>query len=338
MLVHPLFEIMRRVCRNTFLLVMLFCLGIVSQANAQQSLGVPPDLDSLISRVSKTPDIDTLYVVRPKSKWVIKGRINFSIAEIGTWGMDQGQSFRSEMTADFNSTLSVAVGYRGLTAALALNPAKLLGHYNDYELNLQSYGTRLGFEFTYQDARNFKGWHQFDDGERMELPSDLLSLKTLHLNTYYVFNRRRFSYPAAFSQSYIQRQSAGSFLLGASAQGQWGAVSADQEFEFKMANIGIGGGYAYNFVPARNWLLHISALPTFVVYSKTSLTFGDSHMPLKSKFPEVIITGRSSIVRGFGNKFVGLSTVFNYSNTGSKENLSVQNTKWRTRLFFGVRF
>ncbi|MCR4602697.1 MAG: DUF4421 domain-containing protein [Prevotella sp.] len=283
-------------------------------------------------------DIDTLYVERPMGKWVVKGRFNFSSAEIGTQGTDQGQHFRSELIADYKSTLSIAVGYRGLTAALALNPAKLLGYYNDYELNLQSYGTRYGFEFSYQDARNFTGWSQVEEEGRMELPSDLLSMKMLHLNTYYVFSHRRFSYPAAFTQSYIQRQSAGSFLLAASGQRQQGTVGAEQDFRFRMTNIGIGGGYGYNYVPARNWLLHISALPTFIIYSKTSVISAHLHVPLKSQFPEVIITGRGSFVREFGNKFAGLSAVFNYSNIGSKDNLCVQNMKWLTRIFFGIRF
>lgn len=33
-------------------------------------------------------------------------------------------------------------------------------------------------------------------------------------NLYYIFNHRRFSYPAAYSQSTVQRRSAGSMLLG----------------------------------------------------------------------------------------------------------------------------
>ena len=33
-------------------------------------------------------------------------------------------------------------------------------------------------------------------------------------NLYYIFNHRRFSYPAAFSQSTIQRRSAGSPFVG----------------------------------------------------------------------------------------------------------------------------
>ena len=54
--------------------------------------------------------------------------------------------------------------------------------------------------------------------ERVELPEDMLAVKTLNVNAYYAFDSSRFSYPAAFSQSYIQRRSAGSFLLAFSGQ------------------------------------------------------------------------------------------------------------------------
>ena len=38
-----------------------------------------------------------------------------------------------------------------------------------------------------------------------------------------------------------------------------------------------------------------------------------------------------------GNKFLGLSMVFNFTNIGDKDNLTVQNNKWRIRTFFGLR-
>ena len=41
-----------------------------------------------------------------------------------------------------------------------------------------------------------------------------LNLQTRGFNVYYIFNHRRFSYPAAFSQSTMQRKSAGTFKLG----------------------------------------------------------------------------------------------------------------------------
>ena len=104
-----------------------------------------------------------------------------------------------------------------------------------------------------------------------------------------------------------------------------------------MTHIGIGGGYGYNFVPGNGWLLHISVLPTFIVYTNTSMTFGDTNVPLHYHFPEVIITSRGAVLRQWSNKFIGLSMVFNYTNTGDKDNLELQNTKWRVRTFFGLR-
>ena len=105
-----------------------------------------------------------------------------------------------------------------------------------------------------------------------------------------------------------------------------------------MTNIGIGAGYGYNYVPSKQWLLHISALPTFIVYSNTKMTFNDTKLPLHYHFPEVIITGRGAVVRQLGNKFFGMSMVFNFTNVGNEKNLAVHNIKWRVRAFLGFRF
>lgn len=284
-----------------------------------------------------TGTIDTAYITRPKTKWTIVARMNVSGSKIKAEGQANDLHFLSEMEADRKTTLSLAVSYLGVSVSAALNPAKLLGRYHDYELNFNSYGKRFGFDFIYQDAHNFTGWHDNEGMDRIELPEDMLSVKTLNLNAYYAFNSRRFSYPAAFSQSYIQRQSAGSFLLAASAMGQHATLEWERETHLKMTNIGIGAGYGYNYVPSQGWLLHISALPTFIVYSNTSMTIGDEHVPLRYHFPEVIITGRGAIVRQWGNKFLGMSMIFNFTNIGNEDRLAMHNIKWRVRTFFGLR-
>lgn len=282
-------------------------------------------------------NIDTAYITRPQTKWTVVGRLNVSGAEIKTEGMENGRHFMSEMKANRKMTLSVGVSYLGLSLSAALNPAKLMGKYHDYELNFNLYGKCFGFDFIYQDAKNFTGWHDMDGMERIDLPEDILSVKTLNVNAYYVFNHRRFSYPAAFTQSYIQRRSTGSFLLAVSGQGQHAKLNWDQEMNLKITNIGIGGGYGYNYVPSRNWLLHISSLPTFIIYSKTSMTVDETKVPMHYHFPEVIIIGRGAVVRQIGNKFLGLSMVFNFTGIGDKDNLAIHNTKWRARAFFGIR-
>ena len=294
--------------------------------------------DSLLSVKYNRGNIDTAYVVRPQTKWTVTARLNVSGAKIESEGMENVQQhFHSELKADYKSTLSVGVSYLGFSLSASLNPAKMMGRYSDYELNFNSYGKRFGFDIIYQDAHNYTGWHDGDGMDRIELPEDMLKVKTLNVNAFYVFNSRRFSYPAAFSQSYIQKRSAGSFLLAMSGMGQHASLDWEENLDLKMTHIGIGGGYGYNFVPGKGWLLHISVLPTFIVYTNTSMTFGDTNVPLHYHFPEVIITSRGAVLRQWSNKFIGLSMVFNYTNTGDKDNLELQNTKWRVRTFFGLR-
>ena len=293
--------------------------------------------DSVLTVNYHKGNIDTAYITRPRTKWTVAARYNLSGAMIESKGIDNGLHFVSEMTADYKSTFSMGVSYLGFSLNMALNPAKLMGKYKDYELNINSYGNRFGWDFIYQDAQNFTGWHDHEGMERIILPADMLSVKTLNVNAYYAFNSRRFSYPAAFSQSYIQRRSAGSFLLAASAMGQHAKLEWEQNMELKMSNVGIGAGYGYNYVPSQGWLLHISGLPTFLVYSHTTMSFGYTRIPLHYHFPEVIITGRGAVVRQTGNIFYGLSMVYNFTNIGDEEKLALHNQKWRIRAFFGLR-
>ena len=305
-----------------------------SEATAQDVL---QRIDSLLSRRYYKGDLDTAYIVRPQTKWTVTARFNVSGAKIEAEGIDDGLHFKSEMEAERKATLSVGVSYLGFSLSAALNPAKLMGKYRDFELNFNSYGRCFGFDIIYQDAKNFTGWHDHEGMERIELPDGMLKVRTLNVNTYYALNSRRFSYPAAFSQSYIQRRSAGSFLLAASGMKQHATLDWEQGMQLKMTNIALGAGYGYNYVPRQGWLLHLSALPTFIVYSHTSMTFGDTRVPLHYHFPEVIITGRGAVVRHWSNKFLGLSMVYNFTNIGHEESLALHNTKWRIRTFFGIR-
>lgn len=293
-------------------------------------------LDSLLVASNKQ-DIDTSFVIRPEARWTIRGRLNVSGAEIEMLGVRQGKAFSSKMEAQYKTTLSLGVSYRGLSLSLSLNPAKLMGKYGDFEFNFNSYGKRFGFDVAYHDASNFSGWYEQQGEQRIELPSDILALKTLNVNAYYVFNHRRFSYPAAFTQSYIQRHSAGSVLLAFSGQTQRGELRSTENFSYSMLNLGLGAGYGYNYVPVRNWLLHLSAMTAFILYSNTSTTFGDSHVPLHYQFPETIITGRGAIVRQFAGSFCGISMVYNFTHIGQETSLSVHNTKWLLRVFYGIR-
>lgn len=319
------------------LLMAVAALTAMSQLNAQGLWRVVKRADSLLTARYRRGNVDTAYVVRPATNWTLTARLNMSATLLEMEGRQDGTPFTSKMKADYKTTFSVGVNYLGVAVSLSLNPAKLLGKYKDFEVNLSSYGRRWGFDVGYQDARNFTGWYQ-DEGEpRIELPPEVLTMKALNANAYYVLNHRRFSYPAAFSQSYIQRRSAGSFLLGVSGLHMQAETSGAFESLLKMTNIGLGAGYGYNWVPWRNWLFHLSVLPTLTVFSHTSLTVSDDRIPLDYHFPEVIVTSRAAIVRQFGNMFAGTRIVYNFTNIGDRDKLSLYHNKWHARLFVGLR-
>jgi hypothetical protein len=171
-------------------------------------------------------------------------------------------------------------------------------------------------------------------------------MKVANLAGYYTFNHRHFSYPAAFTQSYIQRRSAGSWLAGFSYQG--GSIKTTDELKERNPNapevriyvghFGIGGGYAYNWVLGKKWLFHISALPTFVVYNRNNLTINGERRKAQHMRFNMIFNERLSIVRNFSPRyFAGVTFVMNNS-LFDDDLVIINQNKWRTRAFFGMRF
>lgn len=71
-------------------------------------------------------DIDTAYIMRPRTKWTVKARFNLSGATIESEGIENGQHFKSEMTADYKSTLSMGISYLGISLNTALNEPQCL--------------------------------------------------------------------------------------------------------------------------------------------------------------------------------------------------------------------
>ena len=230
----------------------------------------------------------------------------------------------------------------GVSLGFALNPGALIGRYKDYEINVTSYGNRFGFEYIYQHARNFEGWERVDDGPRLNIAVDMISMYTTNINAYYAFGGRRFSYPAAFTQSYIQRRSAGSWLLAASFQTQnlhsrANTQGGTQLLNLRETNFGIGGGYGHNFVTRHNWLFHVSVLPTFVVAANNRMTlYGERHT-MNGNFTDVIVTGRAAVVHSWRNRFAGMSAMYTNTFIGGHGEVQVQHLKWRVRLFVGMR-
>ena len=301
-------------------------------------------VDSVLTARYNHIPYDTNYVVRPEGKLTLKFRLNQTGNSIHTRGTISGHHSESHLRTSHKTTVSFVASYRGITGALAINPAKLSGAYKDYELNLNYYSTKLSLDASYQRSSTLAGDIE-RDGMMLRLEQGEANMKVLNLAGYYTFNHRKFSYPAAFTQSYIQRRSAGSWLVGFSYQG--GSIETTDAIKARFPNypdiriylghIGIGGGYGYNFVFGEKWLLHFSMLPTFVVYNRNNLTVdGERRKAGRMRF-NMIFNERAAIVYNISpRRFAGITLVMNNSVFDDKAVIINQN-KWRARAFFGFR-
>ena len=298
--------------------------------------------DQLLEAKYKKISFDTLYIGRPDARWTIKLRTNLSGAQLKFNGSKNQIPFNGDLRADYRGTLSVAVAYRGIAVGLAVNPAKLAGKSKDNEFNLNSYSNKFGFDVVLLSSKTYHGSVE-TNGVSSDISKGQLKQKAVNLNFYYAFNGRRFSFPAAFSQSYVQKRSAGSFMLGMSMDGQYTNAydvmtnSGVGNAKMRIYALGIGAGYGYNLVVGRHWLFHLSTLPTFDVLLRSYIETDEGKVNMHYRFPSVIIVGRGAAVYSWKNKFFGATMVFNYSSVGDENRLQIKRAKERLRLFYGFR-
>ena len=157
------------------------------------------------------------------------------------------------------------------------------------EFNLSLYSSMLGCDLVYIrntgdfTIRKAEGFGENADKIAKGMEFSGLDTYTTSLNAYYVFNHRHFSYPAGFAQSTVQRKSCGSWILGFRFDkqrtkfdhtrlpnfitGSEPGAETPLIDEMKIAqlnyfNVSASGGYAYNWVFARNFLLSVSLSPS----------------------------------------------------------------------------
>lgn len=335
---------------NRIAVIMLMSLATAVGTHAQTVRGVQR-ADSLVSladsllasRYRRTKTYDTLYIQRPAQRWTFKVRGNMSSSAFTAGGRRDETDFRGHLEADLRGTISLAASYQGLGVGFAINPMKLAKRASqDMEFNLNVYNNRWGVDASFSYAKTYSGTIRTGD-ERYEIAKGTVNMKMLTVNAYYVFNYRRFSIPAAFTQSYIQRRSAGSWLASVSYQGgrvkaEGTGVPGSDNVRMYLGHFAVGGGYGYNLVTRHRWLFHASFLPTLVVVNRDNIEIEGVKQKEAFTFPDFILTERASIVHQFrSGNFAGASLVMNNTLFGRPNRLFMTYHKWMLRLTFGVR-
>lgn len=327
-------------------LIIALTSGVVMDVNAQKldRQQRKERMDSVLTARYYSIPYDTNYVVRPDGKLTLKVRLNQTGNSFHVKGAVNGIPAKADLKTSHKNTVSIGASYRGISTALALNPGKLSGAYKDYEFNLNYYSSSISLDFSYQRSTTLAG-DVYRNNVLERLVSGDLTLKVVNLAGYYSINHRRFSYPAAFTQTYIQRRSAGSWLVGISYQG--GSIETSRslkeknpdapEVNIELGHIGIGGGYGQNWVFGKKWLLHFSMLPTVVVYNRNNFILNGERKEAKHIRFNMIFNERAAVVRNFSSRyFAGLTFVMNNS-VFDDDSVIVNQNKWRARAIFGLR-
>ena len=306
--------------------------------------------DSILTSRYYRTSYDTNYVVRPEGKLTLQLKGNQTGNSIRAKGNVKERHFKSHLTTSHKTTISIGAAYRGLSAAYSINPAKLAGFYDDYELSFNYFASRFCIDATYQRSSSLSGNIHIGDGTYRMASGDT-KLKVFNITGYYIFNHRRYSVAAPFSQSYIQRHSAGSWLAGLSYQGGKVEVTEDgrgkieaergksegSDIYLSLGHFGIGGGYGYNLVLRRKWLLHISFLPTFVVYNRNNISIDGERIKTSHMRFDMLFNERAAIVYNFSSRyFAGINALANNSLFGSKH-VTFHQSKWAAHAFVGMR-
>ncbi len=350
-----------------------FAFGITAKSEmADTTIVQRPAKPSLLKRmangvkcfVNNFGDVDTTYIEPQKYVYTVMAQNTYTY-ELYRVKTAEGNSvtFAPEPTIKFGPY----VGWQWLFLGYTVDLRHLNGN-NKKEFDLSFYTAQIGIDLFWRDTgNNYKIKSLYlDSGIK---PDAVLGsafsgfdANIRGFNLYYIANHRRFSYRAAFSQSTVQRRSAGSLLFGigytrhrvhvdlaeldqlitdrlgdkASIMGPADSVNFGK---VRYTDIAVSAGYGYNWVFARNWLL-AGSLSLALGYKRTSgnvstqrTSFGDFltyNMALDG-------VGRFGIVWNNTRWYVGASTIlrtYNYR----KSRFSTNNTFGNLNIYVGFNF
>ncbi len=240
----------------------LMVLSTICGLRAQDSLNILDYSDKLLLRVYTVTKLNTLSIQnREADKLLI-------------------------LEPNGNTNLGFGFNYKkfGLGIAFGLPRSedrdRVYGKTQRFDVQGSMYGKKFGADGFFQA---YKGYYNSNPKDFVDWTNDAFpQLNTMRvlsvgLAAFYVFNSDRYSYRAAFVRDEMQKESAGSFLLG--IFGNFDESRTDSGFvpeefpedlrreidvkEFQNLAMGISVGYAYNLIIKRRFIFGMALLPGF---------------------------------------------------------------------------
>lgn len=259
---------------------------------------------------SSVRGIDPRYISIPKRPWQVMTKYNMNqmnlsvTSHIPTYTEGSTLHMKTRISTSMAKNLGLWVGYRGYGIGYSKGVGSQSGTYFTIGATGSSYGFNFrlrtfstnnldlhlwgtGFELNDTELRVTGDDRSFDYRESGDL-DDAIRVRSLIIDGYYFFNGKRFSFMAAYDQSAVQLRSAGSLMVGA----MWHNTTLRYNSNLNaglvdlMNDIGVlkiyqgslGVGYAYNWVPAKGFLVNMLAMPMLTLYNRQKLEYYDAYI------------------------------------------------------------
>lgn len=296
-----------------------------------------------------SPNLYNLAFMLEHSSW-------YEYYRLGSNSNNGEQSISFSPNANFK--LGVYFGWRWIFLGYSFDVKDIFGGHKNKakktEMALNLYSSKFGVDLYWRKTgsdfkiRSYNGFQLNTPTKNMDFNGFQSKIKGL--NAYWIFNYKRFSYPAAYSQSTNQRKSAGSLMAGFSYSQH--NISFDYDKlptemrdqlhnallfkKVKYSDYSLCLGYGYNWVFAKNWVSNLSLLPA-IAYKKSKIN--DTPQPHTHWIKDInfdLIT-RASIVYNNSKYFAGAALVM-HTYDYRKEDFSLTNTFGTLRVYVGLNF
>ena len=335
--------------------------GIIVNDSIQEDSVTTPKPSAFkraIKKFMNFSDFDTLYISPNRYNYALMAT-HFSNFEYYSVTSEFPQPQKLSFSPNPHNKIGLYFGWRWIFLGWSVDIDDIYRKTNrknkGTEFDLSLYSSKLGVDIFYRRTGNNYKIHKIR-GFYDEIPSDYsedfsgLKVDIKGLNLYYIFNNRKFSYPAAFSQSTNQRRNAGTFIAGFSISKH----NLDFDYQqlpayiqermnpgmkvnkIKYTNANISFGYAYNWVFARNCLACLSLTPAIAYKASDVDAETQEGKAWYSKFNLDFLL-RAGVVYNNGKYFVGTSFVgknYNYH----RNNFSLDNGFGTLQVYAGFNF
>ena len=300
-------------------------------------------------------DTDTTYIEPQHYDWTVMGQGSYVFDRVS---MDFGDGDKMVLSSDPAFKLGPFAGYKFLFLGYTIDLAYVSAN-KKKELDLSVYSSMIGVDFFRRQSGHdyyIQSWKLGDvevEPEVNSMPFDGLNVTITGLNAYYIFNHRKFSYPAAFSQSTCQRKSRGSFIMGAG----YTKHSLDLDYtklqntfdrfypdlsekvdsglyfnKIRYTDVSLSAGYGYNWVFSRNWLLSV-CLSAAIGYKHAT---GDTFQDAFDIFPKFDFSFSNLNFDGVGRLgVIWINSQWYFGAYGVLHSYTYRKSQFQTNNYFG---